>query len=329
VRISDFSRYALSSCVAAAFLAGCNGSQPPIGAPGAMPQSRAIAMHDNRGGSWILPRAKRGPAYEVTGPLLYITNYTYNSVTVYPAKRKNPAPIATILDGLNSPIGDCLDSQGTLYVTNQPISNNGWVAEYPLGKTEPSMMITNGIYDAAFCAIDSNGNLWVTNLGGPNVTEYLHGSKTPHTVITKGVPRPVGVAIDHSGNLYVSNRLVSSNVVVYAPGSKTPSRRITDGVTSPVGIAIDANGVLYVENITEKNVEEYMPGADRPFKTITQGLTTPSAVTVNQQGWLYVANSSQDTIAEFPPESITPSKRHVSKGLHGPSGVAYYPPLLP
>jgi hypothetical protein len=30
----DFSRYALSSCVAAAMLAGCGGSQPPIGAPG-------------------------------------------------------------------------------------------------------------------------------------------------------------------------------------------------------------------------------------------------------------------------------------------------------
>ena len=37
----ELSRYALSSCAAAAMLAGCGGSQPPIGAPGAMPQSRA------------------------------------------------------------------------------------------------------------------------------------------------------------------------------------------------------------------------------------------------------------------------------------------------
>jgi hypothetical protein len=35
VKISDFSRYALSACVAAALLSGCGGSQPPIGAPGA------------------------------------------------------------------------------------------------------------------------------------------------------------------------------------------------------------------------------------------------------------------------------------------------------
>ena len=42
-----------------AMLAGCGGSQPPIGAPGVMPQSRAIAMHAAGGGSWMLPEAKK------------------------------------------------------------------------------------------------------------------------------------------------------------------------------------------------------------------------------------------------------------------------------
>jgi len=39
-------------------LAACGGSQTPIGAPGAMPQSRAIATHAQHGGSWMLPEAK-------------------------------------------------------------------------------------------------------------------------------------------------------------------------------------------------------------------------------------------------------------------------------
>ncbi|MGC2495189.1 hypothetical protein [Candidatus Binatus sp.] len=39
----DFSRNAHSVFVAAAMLAGCGGSQPPIGAPGAMPQRRLSA----------------------------------------------------------------------------------------------------------------------------------------------------------------------------------------------------------------------------------------------------------------------------------------------
>ena len=39
MRIQDFARYALTSCVAAALLAGCRGSQPPVGASGAMAKS--------------------------------------------------------------------------------------------------------------------------------------------------------------------------------------------------------------------------------------------------------------------------------------------------
>jgi hypothetical protein len=38
-------------------LAGCGGSQTPIGALGAMPQRRAIATHAERGKSWMLPEA--------------------------------------------------------------------------------------------------------------------------------------------------------------------------------------------------------------------------------------------------------------------------------
>ena len=46
---------ALSICAVAALLAGCSGSQPPIGATGAMPQTSAVATHADRGKSWMLP----------------------------------------------------------------------------------------------------------------------------------------------------------------------------------------------------------------------------------------------------------------------------------
>jgi hypothetical protein len=331
MKLAEFGRDTLSSCVAVAMLAGCGGSQPPIGAPVAMPQSRAVAMHAERGGSWMLPEAKAGPTYQTTGPLLYVTNFTYNTVTVYHANARNLAPIATISDGLNVPSGDCLDSLGTLYVTNEPISGPGWVSEYPLGKTTPSKVVTNGMNTPGNCAIDSKGNLWVTNIGGPNVTEYLFGSKKPAAKITKGLVYPVGIAIDHFGNLYVSNRLseYSGNVVVYLPGSKSPARTITDGVASPVGIAVDSTGALYVTNIVENNVEEYRSGRSHPYRMITQAMNGPTAVTVNKKGWLYVANYGNNIVVEFPPGPTTPSRRQISKGVYTPEGVALHPPLLP
>jgi hypothetical protein len=210
VRISDFSRYAISICAAAAFLAGCGGSQPPIGAPGALPQSRAIATHASKD-------------YNVTGPLLYVTNFDgppYDAVTIYDAKQNNPSPIAVINTDVDSSNGDCIDSDGTLYVGNDPGSGLGWVSEYALGKTTPLRIIRQGIKVPAFCAIDAHGSLWVTNYEGPTVTEYLKGSTAPHFTLKTGLTAPNGIAIDRTGNMYVVNFLPygTSNVQVYPPG---------------------------------------------------------------------------------------------------------------
>ncbi len=74
----DFSRYALISCVAVAMLAACGGSQPPIGAPGAIAQASAFAAHAERGKSWMRPEAK-------SEDLLYVfTNSSAIYVFSYP-----------------------------------------------------------------------------------------------------------------------------------------------------------------------------------------------------------------------------------------------------
>jgi hypothetical protein len=263
-------RYALSACVAAAMLAGCGGLQPPIGAPGAMPRSIQSSRQ-----------------YEHTSPLLYVTNYTadYNDVKIYHANEKDPSPVAIITDDIDTPAGDCLDAQGTLYVSNEPANGSGWISEYPAGKTKAAKVITKGIDTPGFCAIDGNGDLWVTNITGVNVTEYEQGSTKPHAVITKGMAYPVGVAIDHEGNIYVSNRLSedSGNIEVYPSGGEEPTRTITEGVSSPVGITVDANGILYVTNINENTVEEYRFGKSQPYQAITKAMDQPCAVTVNKQ----------------------------------------------
>jgi hypothetical protein len=303
--------YTLGLFAAVAMLFGCGGSQPPIGAPGAMPQTVTKSARDAH-----------------SGPLLYVSNDgDQHDVTVYPADAKDPGPIETISSGLEFPSGICLDGRGTLYVVDQ----DGWVAEYPAGKTKPSKIITKGIDVPIFCAIDSKGNLWVTNAYGPNVTEYLKGSTKPHTVITKGLTYPDGIAIDHAGNIYIGNPLPSSSptIQVFAPGSKSPSRTITDGVDYPIGMTVDAHGTLYVTSDRENNVEEYRFGQDHPYQTITDDMDGPAAVTVNKNGYLYVTNAENFEVVEFAPGSITPSERQISKGLLDPFGTAYSPPLLP
>ena len=275
--------------------------------------------------------AKTAPGYKTSGPLLYVSNCTNSNVTVYHAGAKDPAPIVTISNSLNGPAGDCVDSKGTLYVMNEPANGPGWISEYALGKTKAFKFITKGVSTPAFCTIDSMDNLWVSNIGGPNVTEYLYGSKAPHTVITKDMVYPVGVAIDHSGNLYVANRLGYSDsyIAVYASGSKTPTRTITYGGMYPLEF-VRTKKTLYVPNTTANNVKNTFRGHGDPDRKITHALSGPVAVVANAKGWLYVANDvNSDNVVEYAPNSTMPSKRRISKGLSVPIGVAHYPPLLP
>jgi hypothetical protein len=338
----NLGRYALCSCAAAAMLVSCGGSQPPIGAPGG-----AIGAFNSRAMQFVpspvkrLARNARTPDYKASGALLYVTNTDplYNSVTIYDAKEDQPSPVAIITADIDEPSGDCIDADGTLYVTNEPGSGLGWVSEYALGKTKTLRVITNGINTPAFCAIDARGNLWVTNIGGP-ATEYLKGSTVPHFTINKGLTYPDGIAIDHAGNIYVGNLNApsrTSNVQVYPPGRKSPSRTITDGITWPVGLAVDGAGTLYVTNDTSPcNIEKYRSGQNYPYQAVTKDINGPTAVTFARSDRMYEVNEGGCTgsgpasvILEFPRHSLAPSKRMISKDLYTPLGVAYYPPLLP
>ena len=279
--IGSRSRYAFASCSAAAILAACSTSQPPLSV---LDASRfSVVKRDS---------APERPDYPTSGALVYVTNLNpdYSGVTIYDAKSNDPSPLATITAGVSSPVGACVDGDGTLYIVNEPSSSLGWVSEYPLGKTTPIRTITQDINIPAFCAIDAKGNLWVSNIGGPTVTEYVKGSTTPHRTLRKGLTSPDGVAIDHTGNIYVVNDGASSpmpNVKVFPPGGNTPVRTITDGIGSPGGAAVDRHGTLYVANYLPCDIEEYRAGQSKPYRTITKNLNAPTDVAIAKNGWLY------------------------------------------
>jgi len=219
MRVSVFSRYVLGICAAAAMLAACGGSQPPVGAPNLSPKS-------SQSRETVKPSSAT-PTYKVSAPLLYVTSpdLDITPLAIYDASKDDPKPLATINKDINNSAGACIDGNGTLYVANEPGSGPGWVSEYILGQTKPLRVITKGINTPAFCAIDASGNLWVTNIGLDDVAEYLEGSTKPHVTITKGLTYPDGIAIDSAGNLYVGNLQPHSapNIQVYPPGSKAPS----------------------------------------------------------------------------------------------------------
>ena len=119
------SRYVLTLGAATALLAGCGESQPPIGALGAMPQSRAITTHLDRGKSWMLPEAKRESLLYVSTDNSGVFVYAYPSGTL----------VGMLYEGITSPQGMCVDKKGDIFIANS--IDSGDIVEYAHGGSSP------------------------------------------------------------------------------------------------------------------------------------------------------------------------------------------------
>ena len=146
----DFNRYALCISAAIAMLPGCGGSQSPIGAAGAMPQSHSFSMNPDHKGSWMAPGAAKDD-------LLYITNHDTVTVYSYPDGRH----VGT-LKGFYDPEAECVDKAGDVF-----ISDNDTVTEYPHASTKPTQTLTFSGCFAGGCSSDpTTGNLAVAWIEG-------------------------------------------------------------------------------------------------------------------------------------------------------------------
>jgi hypothetical protein len=151
-------RYALVFGVAATLLSGCGASQPPIGAPGAMPQSRANILTQPAGGrsnhSWM----KRVSSDQ---DLLYVASQATQEVYVYTYPQ---GELVGTLTGFIIPEGECADSTGDVFIVAQQ-NESGYspaiIYEYPHGGTTPIATL-NAVSRGDGCAIDpKSGNLAV------------------------------------------------------------------------------------------------------------------------------------------------------------------------
>ena len=192
MRSLDFGRYALCSCMAAAMLAGCGASQPPIGAQGTMPQSRVAATtHANRGGSWMLPEAQ-------TQDLLYVANSTTVTVYSYPGGQH-----LRTLYHFYDPQGECVDKNGDVFITN---FGGGQIFEYAHGGTKRIATLKSPTGGPIGCSVDpTTGNLAVSAFGGM-VGIYKGARGKPEIYTDPQIAKFYWCAYDNVGNLFVDGQ---------------------------------------------------------------------------------------------------------------------------
>jgi hypothetical protein len=297
MQIFGFGRYALSSCVVAALLAACGGSQPPIGAPGAMPQTSVPATHADRDGS---------------GPFLYVGG---NKVAMFALGRSKPLHV-TKSNPYSYGNGLALDLHGHLCVSTGDPSYQA-VYEYDartlklLGETDLA-----GYFSALVA--DRYGYLYASSVFG--ILVYAPGCTKRVNNLRHGGD---ALVFDRSGNLYAG---LGNAVGVYSPeqrrGHMRFVRRIHDGLKNLVSaLAIGPSDELFVaDEVGRKGgyVAVYRRGGSMPVKKITNGIETPELLAVDSKGWLYVDNCPYTAcgaggrlgwISAYAPGSTQPARR--------------------
>jgi hypothetical protein len=194
-------RNALTRCVAVAMLAGCGGSQPPVGAPGAMAQSHAIAA-----------RAKKS----ISGELLYVGEQNESGeVLVFSYPKGN---LVQTLTGFGAPTWFlCSDSSGDIFVPTTNGESAGYVYEFAHGGSQPIETLTDpGPGYAQSCSVDpTTGNLAVAN--GSNVAVYPNAQGTPIVYEASDVGAS-DCAYDDSGDLFVDGHTYDTKIAELPAG---------------------------------------------------------------------------------------------------------------
>jgi len=312
MRSLDFSRCALSG-VAAAMLAGCGGSQPPIGAPGAVRQSSAIATHADRGKSWMLPEAK-------SQDLLYVVRNSANEVSVYTYPKGKS--VGTLSD-IPGALGICSDIGGDVFVV---ATESQQIYEFAHGGSSPIATLDDSGNNPNGCAIDpSSGNLAVTGgLGLANAAIYQNAQGSPTVYTDTFAAAFTYCTYDSQSNLFIGAENLfelpkGGNSFVEIPITGGPSE------TSPPGIQWDGNYIALQETSSSKH---------GPTKIFQVSISGSSASVVNEIDLSSRLNKNPNLGAQFwinggtivSPESMN---KNVGLWRYPKGGKAYHTVKVP
>ncbi|MFZ0031855.1 MAG: hypothetical protein WAK84_08280 [Candidatus Cybelea sp.] len=268
--------FSLSSGASLGLLAGCGGTALPIDAPGAMPQSRAIAREADRREAWMFqdvasPEAKH---------YLYAVDPKNSEVHVYTLAGKHQREIAHI-DHLSAAFGIATDRAGNLYVS---VSARAEVRVYAPMTKEPFLTLKDRIgTDVPWgVAVSGTGDVAVANNISfqpyrPSHVSFFHaGATRPYATFTNRTSFALCVwdAYDDAGNLYVVGQSADGHATLGdilggGNGRKLRDLHISGLSRSVGGVEVDAAGDVVVAQAARLSV--FAPHSNRLLRTIRYG----------------------------------------------------------
>jgi sugar lactone lactonase YvrE len=247
---------------------------------------------------------------------------------------------------LKQPSSLALDSSGNLYIADQSNHvirkvNSAGVISTVAGTGTPGFNGDNILATTAqltlpgAIAVDSDGNLFISDSGNNRIREVVAGTGLIQTVAGTGVPgsagdsgaatsaqlsAPAGIALSGS-DIYIADegnnaiRKVSGGTITTVAGTKTAGNEGDGGdptkatLTNPVGIAVDRSGNLFFSDPVHNRVREVSGGRISAYAgTSAAGyngdghrataalLNGPQGLAVDNSGNLYIADTRNHVI---------------------------------
>ena len=265
----DIVRCALTSCATAALLAGCGGSQPPIGAPGAERQPSANATHEATGRSWMLPGAS-------SGDLIYAVHGCSGTCVISYPSLTLVGTVATSGSAI------CSDTSGNVF-----IPEDSQVTEYAHGGTTPIATLGLPGYLAAGCAVDpTTNNLAVVFKGSDaDIAIFANEQGTPTLYASHIGSEYCGY--DNSGNLFVDGSVQEAQFAELPKGaSDFTVLSISYSVGVPGQVQWDGKYITY-EGRGSPEATIYRLAISGSAATIVGTTTLKSIKYRASQSWLY------------------------------------------
>ncbi len=231
--------------------------------------------------SWILPRA-------TTGSLLYVSDDVLSEVYVltYPQGK-----LAGILTGFDTPVGECVDATGNVWIANQSSSE---LLEYAHGGTVPIATLSEpGEYPNS-CAVDqSSGDLAVANQNDVAIFAGAHGQ--PTTYSDPDISQYYYCTYDANGNLFVDGD-VAGKIAELPHGSSSLSTILLSRSFYPLSMQWDGKYLALIELGTHgqrgtKRLDRVSVAGSSAKIVGTVLLKTPSGKMVNRLEQYWIAGS--------------------------------------
>jgi hypothetical protein len=234
----------LVACMGTAMFAGCEAGSSVPSAVTSHPNVQRPGFIVARPGS-IIVRPDHSVSHMAAIPrgqeLLYVSDIATNDVQVYDYPQGTNVGTLT---GFNTPLGECADAAGNIYIANLGSSQ---IVEYAYGGSNPIAYLNDSDEYPISCAVDpKSGDLAVANqtssgsFEAGSVSVFTNASGYPKVYSDPIPAREYFLAYDESGNIFVDG--VDSKTSAFRFAEMNPRGKFTE-------ITVKGTKILFPGNV--------------------------------------------------------------------------------